>query len=224
MSDALDEFLKSLRDAGFVATGVKIEKTIVVHGVAGSGKSTLINQLINNSEFAIFNPIASELHRIDGRRIERELKPTEGKINVLDEYLRADNFDNFDILFGDPFQSTKIPLVAHYTKNFSHRFKKEILPILKSIGFEVEADKEGLEVVVDSGYTVAVEGKVIAIETEVINHLKAHNCEVFTPNCVQGLEFKVVSFYHSRDLESLDKTEVYIALTRALEKINILRI
>nr|WAB21253.1 triple gene block protein 2 [Banmivirus BanMMV] len=219
------EKLKNLIEAnGFLATGNDIIDKIIIHGVAGSGKSTLTKALAEDESYNVVNVLSKEEFDLAGRYIKKEIVTFDNKINVLDEYLSIDCHDGFQVLLADPFQYKKTPYPANYIKKKSHRFKKELIPLLLEIGIEAEAEKEGLHIIKGSAYEKEPKGKIIAIEDDVIEYVLKHGLSICYPSCVQGQEFGIVTFYHCKELRELERSELYIALTRVKDELRILQL
>nr|WAB21303.1 triple gene block protein 2 [Banmivirus BanMMV] len=224
MNSSLEKLKQLIESSGFVATNNPITDRIIIHGVAGSGKSTLTKELIKDSNFNVVNALSDEKFDLVGRYISKEPIALAGKINVLDEYLSVDNHEGFQVLLADPFQYIHKPYPANYIKKESHRFKKELVPILLELGIEVEVEKEGLNIIKGSAYDIEPEGQVICVEEEVAEYVSKHGLEIHHPRCVQGKEFEVVTFYYKEELKELDRSDLYIALTRVKKELRLLRL
>nr|WAB21398.1 triple gene block protein 2 [Banmivirus BanMMV] len=224
MNKSVEKLKKLIEASGFTATGNVITDKIVIHGVAGCGKSTLTKALAEDESYNVVNVLSKEEFSLTGCYIKKEIVKFDNKINVLDEYLSVDSHDGFQVLLADPFQYKKTPYLANYIKKKSHRFKKELIPLLLEIGIEVEADEEGLHVIRGSAYVVEPRGKIISIEDDVIEYVSKHGLNICYPSCVQGQEFENVTFYHCKGLKELERSELYIALTRVKNELRILQL
>lgn len=224
MSNSVEKLKQLIEKSGFTATSNEIVDVIVIHGVAGCGKSTLTKELAKDKNFNVVNALSSEEFNLEGLCIRRELTAFDDKINVLDEYLSVDCQKGFQVLLVDPFQYEKVPRLANYIKRVSHRFRKELLPVLSEIGIEAEAEKEGLAITRGSAYEIEPKGKVITTEEQVAKYVSRHGINICFPNCVQGQEFDIVTFYHCKDLKELKRSELYVALTRVKEELLILQL
>nr|WAB21243.1 triple gene block protein 2 [Banmivirus BanMMV] len=224
MNRSVEKLKKLIEDNGFLATGNAITDKIVIHGVAGCGKSTLAKALIKDENYNVVNPLSSEAFDITGRYIKREIVTFNDKINVLDEYLSVDCHDGFQVLLADPFQYKKTPYLANYIKRSSHRFKKELIPLLLEIEIEAEAESEGLHIIKGSAYEEEPRGTIITLEEEVAKYVSGHGLSINYPDCVQGLEFETVTLYHCKNLCELERSGLYIALTRAKNELRILQL
>nr|WAB21338.1 triple gene block protein 2 [Banmivirus BanMMV] len=224
MNSSAEKLKQLIEESGFTATSNEIVDVIVIHGVAGCGKSTLTKELARDKNFNVVNALSNEEFNLEGQCIKRELTTFGDKINVLDEYLSVDCRQGFQVLLADPFQYEKTPLLANYIKKVSHRFKRELIPILLEVGIEVEAEKEGLVVVKGSAYEIEPKGKIITTEEQVAKYVSSHGLNICFPNCVQGQEFDTVTFYHCADLKELKRAELYVALTRVRKELLILQL
>lgn len=224
MNRSVEKLKRLIEESGFVATDNEIIDVIVIHGVAGCGKSTLTKELAKDKNFNVINALSTEEFNLEGQYIRKDLITFEGKINILDEYLSVDLQEGFQVLLADPFQYEKVPRLANYVKKVSHRFKRELLPILSEIGIDVEAENEGLIITKGSAYEIEPKGKVIAIEEQVASYVHDHGLNVCYPSCVQGQEFDTVTFYHCKSLKELKRSELYIALTRVRKELLILQL
>nr|WAB21283.1 triple gene block protein 2 [Banmivirus BanMMV] len=224
MNNSLENLKQLIKNSGFVATDNPITDRIVIHGVAGSGKSTLTRELIKDSNFNVVNALSDEKFNLIGQYIKKELIAFEDKINILDEYLSVDHHEGFQVLLADPFQYTQKPYLANFIKKQSHRFKRELVPILSELGIEVEAEEAGLGITRGSAYDIEPKGQVICIEEEVAKYVSEHGLNVCYPRCVQGQEFEVVTLYHKRNLQELNRSDLYIALTRVKKELRLLQL
>lgn len=224
MNSSVEKLKQLIENFGFTATEHTITDKIVIHGVAGSGKSALTKELVKDNNFNVVNTLSKEEFNLSGQYIQRDLVTFDDKINVLDEYLSIDHHEGFQVLLADPFQYKKIPYKANYIKRKSHRFKKELVPLLSELGVDVDTEEEGLNIVKGSAYEIEPEGKLIAIEEDVIEYVLKHGLNICYPECVQGQEFESVTIYHSKALKELERSELYTALTRVKKELRILQL
>lgn len=224
MNSSLEKLRRLIEEFGFVTTDNLITDKIIIHGVAGCGKSTLTKELANDNNFNVVNALSDEKFDLTGQYIKRDLTTFVDKVNVLDEYLCVDNHEGFQVLLADPFQYTQKPYPANYIKKKSHRFKRELVPILLELGIEIEVEEGGLDISRGSAYIIEPKGQVICIEEEVAKYVSEHGINVCYPCCVQGQEFEAVTIYHKKELKELERSNLYIALTRVKTELRLLQL
>lgn len=221
----MNNLVKALYAFEFVGVFCVLKFPVVVHSVPGSGKSSLIRELISEDEsFVAFTAGVPDSPNLTGRYI-KPYSPgcaVQGKINILDEYLSVSDISGFDVLFSDPYQNTSIPREAHFIKTKTCRFGANTCKYLKSFGFDIHSD--GVDtVVIGSPFELDVEGVLICFGKEAVDLAVAHNSDFKLPCEVRGSTFNVVTLLKSRDPTSEDKHWFYIAATRHRSKLIIMQ-
>nr|UVK69513.1 triple gene block 1 [Grapevine rupestris stem pitting-associated virus] len=221
----MNNLVKALSTFEFVGVYSVLRFPVVVHSVPGSGKSSLIRELITEDEnFIAFTAGVPDTPNLSGRYI-KPYSPgcaVKGKINILDEYLSVNDISGFDVLFSDPYQNISVPREAHFIKSKTCRFGENTCKYLLSFGFNVHSDRSD-EVVTGSPFELDVEGVLICFGKEAVDLAAAHNSDFKLPCEVRGATFDVVTLLKSRDPTSDDKHWFYIAATRHRKKLIIMQ-
>lgn len=191
---------------------------IVVHAVAGSGKTTIVRNLLQAHPtltavtFGTPDPV-----NLSGRRISAPTSPAD----IVDEYLAGPAQPTAKLLLADPLQHKATPLRAHFTCNRTQRFGKETCKLLNTLGVDVLSSKED-EVVYANAFETDPEGTIIALGEDAVQLLSDHNADFLLPCQALGLTFDVVTVLTDAPLEEQDFTNRYIACSRHRDKLVIL--
>nr|AEV51806.1 TGB1 [Garlic virus B] len=220
--------IQLLTNCGFQRTTVPLEELIVIHGVPGCGKSTLIKTLITHQSVVAYTlgiPYGKTLAHPGIQRPTNILGIQEAETRILDEYQLGSKVDlePFNVLIGDPFQGHST-YRAHFVKTFSHRVPRPVCEFLNSLGYDIQGDREGnLEFVpVFQNNSKGPKGVVIHLGPISCQLTRIHRVPSKTPSEVQGLEFKEVTLvFHSNELPG-NSEAFFIAATRANECLNII--
>lgn len=221
----MNNLVKALSAFEFIGVFSVLRFPVVVHSVPGSGKSSLIRELIAEDEsFAAFTAGVPDSPNLTGRYI-KPYSPgcaVQGKVNILDEYLSVQDISGFDVLFSDPHQNTCIPREAHFIKSKTCRFGASTCKYLIPFGFSICSDLSD-EVVIGSPFELDVEGVLICFGKDAVDLAVAHKSDFKLPCEVRGSTFDVVTLLKSRDPTPEDKHWFYIAATRHRRKLIIMQ-
>nr|WNN29045.1 TGBp1 [Mentha arvensis robigovirus 1] len=221
----MDSVDAELRLALFTRTDLPLSFPVVVHGVPGCGKTTLLKKLLkvdhrfNIQSFGVVPPID-----LAGREIIAAPAKLKEGFNFLDEYTKAENLEGFDLLIGDPLQVKGCFQKAHYVNSITRRFGRSVCLELLKLGFEIYSAKEtDTEVVKANLFRHKLEGQVVCFELCIQKLLCSHSVPFLTPKDLSGFETSVVTFVTaSKDLNDIISAELYLCLTRARDKLVIL--
>nr|APG31856.1 TGBp1 [Arachis pintoi virus] len=224
---SLTQLEDKLTAAGFTRTNQPLAYPIVVHGVPGCGKSTLIKTLIDTIGFkaaTTTQPYGKTLSScgVTSHPLEDCQRTT---IRILDEYqnVAPTEWERYQVLIGDPFQGP-YSSIAHYVKATSHRVPKPVANFLRARDFDIHSDKEG-SLTTTSPYSPKVARQ---FQNTTVLHLGPISKQLLQSHSVSSTCWKefagqedqsVVLVYHSTELQ--DRTGFYVAATRALKDLTL---
>ncbi|APG31851.1 TGBp1 [Arachis pintoi virus] len=224
---SLTQLEDRLITAGFTRTNQPLAYPIVVHGVPGCGKSTLIKTLIEIVGFkaaTTTQPYGRTLSScgVTSHPLEDHQRAT---IRILDEYqnVAPTEWEKYQVLIGDPFQGP-YSSVAHYVKATSHRVPKQVADFLRARSFDIYSDKEG-SLTTTNPYSPKVAQQ---FQNATILHLGPISKQLLQSHSVPSICWKefagqedrsVTLVYHSTELQ--ERTGFYVAATRALENLTL---
>lgn len=226
----LNELDFLLTSQGFERTNYPLSFPLVVHGVPGCGKSTLIKTLLvdtNTAARTCGTPYGTTLQH-PGVLATRD-HPIAPSIDrrILDEYQLADtrSISAFNVLFGDPYQGP-FRLPPHYCKSLSHRVPKPVCEFLRTRGFDITGERSG-RVTTANPYSPELNNTDWLKHT--ILHLgpasaaltHSHAICSRSPAEVQGLEFENTTVvYHSS--EKTQTVPFYVCCTRSSQSLTLI--
>nr|AYQ96169.1 triple gene block 1 protein [Grapevine virus T] len=220
----MNNLISALELFGFDRISEEVSYPLVIHSVPGSGKTSLIRSLIKlDGDFEAFTAGVPDTPNLEGRYIRpySEGCSSDRKLSILDEYLTVENWKGFEVLFSDPYQNNKSPLVASYVSSKTRRFGKSTCEYLAGYGFEVRSEVED-SVVRGSPFEVKVEGQLICFGKAAVELALSHGAEFKLPCEVRGSTFDVVTLLKSEEPDLENKHLFYVGCTRHRKKLLIL--
>lgn len=220
----MEILLSNILDAGFKRTKLPLtnKELIVVHAVAGAGKSTLIRRILENlPEAQAYTYGAADPQTLSGRRIKSitDRPAVPGPLDIIDEYLGG-GYEGARVVFCDPYQYQGNALEAHFILNHSRRFGRNTARLLRSLEFDVESDREDVLLTTDI-WQEEIQGNIIAYEPEVATWVAAHGAKCLIPEEIRGKTFQEATVVCTdlqlccQELRHL----LYVALTRHRTKL-----
>lgn len=220
----MEIILSTILDFGFKRTKIPLgeRSLIIVHAVAGAGKSTLIRKILEEvPESQAYTHGAPDPQSLSGRRIKAySTRPnTPGPLDIIDEYLGGD-YPDAKLIFCDPYQYTTTALEAHFTQNTSKRFGKNTAKLLRALDFNVESDREDIVLTTDI-WQEEIQGTLIAYEPEVVNWVTAHGAICFPAEDIRGRTFPETTLVCTNLRNCCEELRhlLYVALTRHKTKL-----
>nr|BDX36216.1 triple gene block protein 1 [Plantago asiatica mosaic virus]BDX36221.1 triple gene block protein 1 [Plantago asiatica mosaic virus] len=214
----MDIVISALTANNFQRTNIPISKPLVVHAVAGAGKTTLIQNLLpehpNLSAQTAGSPQAPNL---TGAFIRKLTCPESNKINLLDEYAALQPLKgSWDVVLADPLQHPGLALRPHFVKSVSHRLCPETTKLISKLICPCTSSRSEASQIEFSGlFDGPLRGTIIALDQVAHDLLTAHGAPFLCPSAALGLEFDTVTVVASQPLEAIqDKVGLYISLSR----------
>nr|QQG34576.1 TGB1 [Ferula potexvirus 1] len=205
---------KTLVEAGWERTALPISYPLVVHGVAGSGKSRVIRPLKTVHNIPTYTLCVTDNPRVDCSNITAlPTNPVPGFI--LDEYhIDKERCTGALLVLGDPLQSHEECFPPHFVSFSSFRIGRSLASLFPPL-VSVSPVEDSVEVA--NCWTVDPVGTILCFEPEVADLLLSHNLEFTHPDHCRGAQFNTVTLYTSS--EPLDPVWLYLSVTRHTTKL-----
>ncbi|QYF50237.1 MAG: putative triple gene block protein 1 [Xinjiang alphaflexivirus 2] len=226
------DHILALLDTQFTRTRLPISKPIVVHAIAGSGKSTLIRQILtdlpNAKAYTLGKP---DPYTLQGNFIQHFARYKRGPLDILDEYavLPLAELENcFEFVFTDPYQSPSEDLLEpHFICEKTHRFSQSTCTLLNhTFSTNITTTRtEPDNITFGDPFIVDPIGQIIAFQEDIYLLLCLHQAPYFKVKHIIGEQYPVVTLYLSTKISEIPEDQRYllfIALTRHTEKLLIL--
>lgn len=209
-----------LSSQGFEKTALPISRPLVIHAVAGAGKTSLVNNFLA-SNLSVQVVTVGKLPTSSLTYSENSVID-DNSIRILDEYQSCSSRENFDVLLGDPLQGSSFPILTpHYVKHETHRFGTETCELLKAIGVHVVSNKTDI---VDVRGIVGSEpeGCVLTLDKAGKDYLSSFGVASKCPFEVLGETFDTVTVLLTERLSSYPRHALYVAFSRHSRKLILL--
>lgn len=221
---SMNTFTNSLLAEGFTRTQRPLSEPIVVHAVAGAGKSTLIRKLLKQSdEFRAHTHGPPDPKTLDCTSIlPFTSNPPQHLFNILDEYPLASP-KGYKALFADILQHRNNHLPPHFIKFTSHRLAPSTTQFIADhLGIPIQGEGSAELTSVQPVLGSPLYGTIISLTPETSSLLTSHKAQFFCPDQVLGQEFEVVTVLSAIPIRHLkDHSGAYIALTRHTKELHV---
>lgn len=218
------DILTSLLTAnGYNRTDHPLSKPLVVHAVAGAGKTSLIREFMK-----VHPAVNAQTHgtpdkpNLSRKMIRQYSIPKANHFNILDEYCALPVKGSWDAVFADPLQHPDHALEPHFIKETSHRLGAQTCKLISDLGILIYPGAEDQPVVRKGVFEGELFGTVIALDQQIHDLAQRHGVRTFCPQATIGQQYPVVTVLSSNPLESVeDSTALYIALTRHTKELHV---
>nr|AMN10084.1 triple gene block protein 1 [Plantago asiatica mosaic virus] len=221
----MDAILTALTSNNFQRTNTPLSKPLVIHAVAGAGKTTLIQNLLpehpNLAAQTAGNP---QTPNLTGAFIRKLTCPESNKLNLLDEYAALQPLKgSWDVVLADPLQHPGLALRPHFIKSVSHRLCPATTRLISKLVCPCTSSRTDESTIQFSGlFEGPLLGTIIALDQTTQNLLAAHNAPFLCPTAALGLEFDTVTIASALPLEEVpDKVGLYISLSRHRSQLHV---
>ena len=219
----MDRLIDLLTANGYSRTDHPISKPLVIHAVAGAGKTTLIRQFLKENPAINAQTLGTpDKPNLSRKMIRPHTGPKANHFNILDEYCAQPLKGSWDAVFADPLQHPDYALEPHFIKETSHRLGPSTCRLISELGILIYPGAEDQLVIRKGVFEGELYGTVIALDKPIQELARRHSIEALCPKSTIGLQFQQVTVLSSLPLESVeDSTELYIALTRHTREIHV---
>nr|BDX36186.1 triple gene block protein 1 [Plantago asiatica mosaic virus]BDX36191.1 triple gene block protein 1 [Plantago asiatica mosaic virus] len=221
----MDVVVTALTANNFQRTSTPISKPLVVHAVAGAGKTTLIQNLLpDHPNLSAQTAGTPQPPNLTGAFIRKLTCPEPNKINLLDEYVALQPLKgSWDVVLADPLQHPGLALRPHFIKSVSHRLCPETTKLISKLICPCTSSRSENSTIQFSGlFDGPLLGTIIALDSTTQALLRTHRAPFLCPTAALGLEFDVVTVVSSQPLEEVqDKVGLYISLSRHRHQLHV---
>lgn len=131
----MDRLIDLLTANGYSRTDHPISKPLVIHAVAGAGKTTLIRQFLKENPAINAQTLGTpDKPNLSRKMIRPHTGPKANHFNILDEYCAQPLKGSWDAVFADPLQHPDYALEPHFIKETSHRLGPSTCRLISELG------------------------------------------------------------------------------------------
>nr|UOF93381.1 triple gene block 1 protein [Plantago yellow mosaic virus] len=220
----MNTVISLLEQFKFQRTKEPLSTPLVVHAVAGAGKSTLIRAALEaDPSIRAYTHGVPDPPSLDANSIlSFNPNPPSHTTNLLDEYPVRDPPKAFACLLADPLQHTGVKKRPHFISRKSHRLGPSTAKLLATVGIHFEGAGPAILASASGIFDAALFGKIIALDSTVGDLLRRHGVVFSFPHEVLGQEFPIVTVVSALSLpEVCDKESLYIACSRHTQELHV---
>nr|BAU68242.1 25 kDa protein [Cactus virus X] len=202
---------------GYTRTDLPISKPLVIHAVAGAGKTTLIRQFLHQHSATNAQTLGTpDKPNLSRKMIRQFSMPKANHFNIvvtvlsslaleqvedstalyialtrhtLDEYCAQPLKGSWDAVFADPLQHPDYALEPHFIKETSHRLGPSTCELISSLGILIYPDSEDQVVTRKGVFESELFGVVIALDEAIFQLAGRHGLKPLCPKATIGLQF-----------------------------------
>ena len=181
---------------GYTRTDLPISKPLVIHAVAGAGKTTLIRQFLHQHSATNAQTLGTpDKPNLSRKMIRQFSMPKANHFNILDEYCAQPLKGSWDAVFADPLQHPDYALEPHFIKETSHRLGPSTCELISSLGILIYPDSEDQVVTRKGVFESELFGVVIALDEAIFQLASRHGLKPLCPKATTGFSFAKYTVY-----------------------------
>lgn len=222
----MDSFIDELTVAGFTRTSLPFSKPLVVHAVAGAGKSTVLRNFCKLEPTAVaYTHGKPDPPNLEQTHIRVVQNPVKGHFCLLDEYTAqgVSNIEGWSALLADPLQHDSPALRPHFVKHLSHRVCPKTATLLQGLGIQIQSARQDEAQIDFTGlFDGPIIGTVIHLDQTAKKLASSHGIQSYCPRELRSFETEVVTVISTSPITELnDKVGLYIACTRHTKALHV---
>nr|ANH10861.1 triple gene block gene protein 1 [Opuntia virus X]ATU47237.1 TGB protein 1 [Opuntia virus X] len=219
----MENLVAMLTANDYTRTDRAFSKPLIVHAVAGAGKTSLIRRFMKeNAQVSAQTHGTPDPPNLTRKMITKVTAPKSNHFNILDEYCAFPLKGSWDACFADPLQHPDFAQEPHFIKETTHRFGPETCELIKSLGIPICPLGPSQVLTIKGLFEGEIFGKVICLDSDIAALACRHRIPISQPKQTIGLEFPTVTVLSSLPLSQVeDVTGAYISLTRHTKELHV---